>query len=63
MIGCEAGVGQMSAIFGFQTCNELVGGESELPWRNREAAVGPPRCESISLGPQCDMRADGRSPW
>lgn len=31
MIGFGAGVGQMSSIFGLQTCcNELLGGESEL---------------------------------
>lgn len=42
MIGFGAGVGQMSAIFGLQTCcNELLSGqESELTWRNREAVVG-----------------------
>lgn len=46
MIGFGAGVGQMSAIFALQTCcNELVGGESELAWKNREAVVGPPSCE------------------
>lgn len=46
MIGFGAGVGQMSAIFGLQTCcNELVGGESELAWKNREAVVGPPSRE------------------
>ncbi len=46
MIGFGAGVGQMSAIFGLQTCcNELVGGQSELAWKNREAVVGPPSCE------------------
>lgn len=46
MIGFGAGVGQMSAIFGLQTCcNEPFGGESELTWRNREAVVGPQSCE------------------
>lgn len=46
MIGFEAGVGQMSAIFGLQTCcNELVGGESELAWKNRETVVGRPSRE------------------
>lgn len=40
MIGFRTGVGQMNAIFGFQTCcNELVGGESELTWKNRESVV------------------------
>lgn len=46
MIGFGAGVGQMSAVFGLQTCcNELVGGESEFAWKNRETVVGPPNCE------------------
>lgn len=60
MIGFGAGVGQMSAIFGLQTCrNELVGGESELVWRNREAVVGAVRSSSISPGSECNMRAEG----
>lgn len=43
MIGFGAGVGQMSAIFGLQTCcNELVRGENQPVWQNRETVVGPP---------------------
>lgn len=46
MIGFGAGAGQMSAIFGLQTCfNEAAGEESELAWRNRGAVVGCPGSE------------------
>lgn len=46
MIGFGAGAGQMSAIFGLQTCsNEPAREESELTWQNRETAVGRPSSE------------------
>lgn len=53
MIGFGAGVGQMSAIFGLQTCcNELVGGESELNGRTERLllALQAVRSSSISTG-------------
>jgi len=53
MIGFGAGVGQMSAIFGLQTCrNERVEGESELQRRTERLLLGlqAVRSSSISMG-------------
>lgn len=56
MIEFGAGVGQMSAIFGLQTCcNELAGGESEFVWQNRGTVVGPARYEIFQH--LCGIRA------
>ena len=53
MIGFRAGVGQMTAIFGSQTCrNELVRGEREnVALRNRGAVVGSPQPPDLPASP------------
>lgn len=60
MIGFGAGAGQMSAIFGLQTCfNEAVGEESALAWRNRDAVVGRPGSEIFQHLPGIRLKHEG----